>query len=182
MPLGSVPIERSIKRRKSTQYRFDIGPREYDSFMAGIRNGLSIDDAAWNAGLTPRRVFDWIAKGEILYGEDYPPGCSAWQYARFWHDYKKASANFVGIHVANINNKATQSPEDSPGQWTPSAWMLERKRPEEYSEKYKLEKLSDQKILNFIKFIFENCSEPMREEFAALVQLLPNLKLNDAKE
>lgn len=176
--LGSVPPERSIKRRKSNQYRFDIGPQEYATFMAGIRNGLSIDDAAWNANLTPRRVFDWLAKGEILADEDLPPHSQAWQYARFWHDFKKASSNFVGLHVANINNASTKS---TPQNWTASAWMLERKRPGEYGNKYIMEKLTDQKVLDVIKFLFENATDPTREELAKLIQLIPKLNLNECQ-
>jgi hypothetical protein len=176
MSLGSVPFDRSIKRRKSTQYRFDIGPKEYEAFMAGIRNGLSIEDASWNANLTPRRVFDWLKKGEILADEELPVGCSAWQYSRFWHDFKKASSNFVGIHVANINAASVKS---TPHNWTASAWMLERKRPEQFSQKYILEKISDQKILDFIKLIFDTVDDNAREQVAAVIQMLPSLKLHD---
>jgi hypothetical protein len=181
MPLGTVPVERSIRRRKSTQFRFDIGVQEYTNFIEGIRLGLSVEDAAYNTRLTPRRVWDWLKKGE-LYDEvfdDLVTSSTAWQYARFWQDYMQARSNMVARHVANIDH-CSRTPAMSSGQWMASKFMLSVKNPDQWSEKYQIEKLTDQKVLDVIKFLFENATESTREELASLVQLLPSLKLSDA--
>jgi hypothetical protein len=180
MGLGSIPFERSIVRRKSTQYRFDIGPQEYALFMEAIANGVSIEDSAWGAGLTPQRVHDWLNKGQILFESDadLPPHSAAWQYSRFWEDFKRSSSTFVLRHVSNINNASTKS---TPHNWTASAWMLQRKRPKEYCEHYKTEKITDQKILEIVKFFFEQSpTELFREQLATMVQMIPTLHLKDA--
>jgi hypothetical protein len=181
MPLGAVSDDRAIRRRKSSQFRFDIGPREYSEFIQGVRLGLPIEDAAYNARLTPRRVFDWLKKGE-LYDEvfdDLVSSSPAWQYARFWQDYTYARANMTARHVANIDH-CSREPAASSGQWMASKYMLSVKNPEKWSERHQIEKLTNQKVLEIIKFLFENGDESFRETLASLVQLLPSIKLGDA--
>ena len=91
--LGSIPFERSIVRKKSTQYRFEIDPNAYQLFMQGVHSGASVPDSAWAAGLKPDTVYHWLEKGQILFESDaeLPTQSAAWQYARFFHDYKIAS-------------------------------------------------------------------------------------------
>jgi hypothetical protein len=179
MPLGTVPFERSIVRRKSTKYRFEIDPTTYQTFMDGIYSGSSVADSAWAAGLKPDTVYHWLEKGEILFESDaeLPTHSAAWQYARFFHDYKKASSQSVVKHCINIDNASIKS---TPTNWTASAWKLERLRPQQFSQKYIMEKITDQKVLEVIKFLFENATDATREELASLVQLIPSLKLADA--
>jgi hypothetical protein len=179
MPKASIPFDRSIKRTKSTQYRMEISPQQYEAFMQGIANGLSIETASWNAGINPKTVRNWLEKGQILAGEDLPPHSQAWQYQRFSEDHEKSRARFEALHVANINCKSTAK---SPGEWTASAWMLERRRSKDYGQRYQTEKLSDQKVIEVIRFLFESAPTPLfSEQLAGLVSLLPNLKLNEAE-
>jgi hypothetical protein len=178
MPLGTVPVERSIKRRKSTSYRMDMHPNDYAAFINAILNGSSFEAAGWNANTNPALIKTWLERGEILDDcDDFPQNSQAWQYVRFFRDYKKAVAQMEILHVCNIN---VASQKSTPHNWTASAWMLERKRPHEFSQKYIIEKITDQKVLDVIKFLFENATEATREELASLVQLLPSLKLSDA--
>jgi hypothetical protein len=182
MPNGSMPFERSIVRRKSTQYRFDIGLKEYALFMSAIANGVSIEDSAWAAGLIPQRVHDWLKKGKILFESDaeLTAHSQSWQYARFWEDFKKASSGFVIRHVVNINDASTKS---TPHNWTASAWMLQRKRPKEFSERYLIEKMTDQKMLELVKFFFnQSPTEEFREQLAAIVQMIPTLQLSETEK
>jgi hypothetical protein len=179
MAKASIPFDRSIKRRKSTQFRMEITPQQYKDFMQGVINGLSIETASWNAGINPKTVRCWLEKGAILEGEDLPPHSQAWQYQRFSEDHEKSRAKFEALHAGNINSKATA---ESPGQWTASAWMLERRRSKDYGQHYQTEKQSDQKVIEFIKFLLENASEPTRIELAGLIQMVPNLKLDERGE
>lgn len=150
MPKASMPFDRSIKRTKSTQFRMEISPQQYKDFMQGITNGLSIETASWNAGINPKTVRSWLEKGQILAGEDLPPHSQAWQYQRFSEDHEKSRAKFEALHSSNINNHAVTK---APGEWTASAWMLERRRSKDYGQHYQVEKLSDSKTLETIKFL-----------------------------
>jgi hypothetical protein len=175
MPKASMPFDRSIKRTKSTQFRMEITPQQYEAFMQGITNGLSIETASWNAGINPKTVRSWLEKGSILAGEDLPPHCQAWQYQRFSEDHEKSRARFEALHAGNINSKATTK---SQGEWTASAWMLERRRSKDYGQHYQTEKLSDRKTLEVIKFLFDAAPTPLfSEQLAGIVNLIPSLKL-----
>jgi hypothetical protein len=180
--MHEIPIERSIRRRKSTQYRFDISPREYTDFIEGIRLGLSVEDSAWNAKLTPRRVWDWLKKGDTYaeISDDLVPHSSAWQYARFWQDYMHAKANMTARHVANIDH-CSRTPATSSGQWQASKYLLSVKNPAQWSEQHQIEKITDQKIIQMVKFCLEHSPTPLwSEQFVTIVGLLPSLKLHEA--
>jgi hypothetical protein len=180
MSLGSVPFERSIVRKKSTQFRLDIDPEVYRKFMEGVYSGVSVVDSAWAAGVKPDTVYHWLEKGEILFESDaeLPPHSAAWQYARFFHDYKIASSQAVVKHSINIDSASVKS---TPTNWTASAWKLERLRPDQYSQKYIIEKITDKKVLEVVKFFFEQSpTDEFREQLAALVSMIPTLQLKDA--
>jgi hypothetical protein len=177
MPNGSMPYERSLKRTKSTQFRMEVSPQQYKDFMQGITNGLSIETASWNAGVNPKTVRSWLEKGEILAGEDLPPHSQAWQYQRFSEDHEKARAKFEALHSSNINNHAVAK---APGEWTASAWMLERRRSKDYGQHYQTEKLSDRKTLEVIKFLFDAAPTPLfTEQLANIISLVPGLRLKE---
>lgn len=176
MPKASMPFDRSIKRTKSTQFRMEISPQQYKDFMQGITNGLSIETASWNAGINPKTVRSWLEKGQILAGEDLPPHSQAWQYQRFSEDHEKSRAKFEALHSSNINNHAV---DNAPGAWTASAWMLERRRSKDYGQHYQVEKQVGTQLLELVKFLFENASEPTREELVSLVELIPGLLLKE---
>jgi hypothetical protein len=180
MPNGSMPFERSLKRRKSTQYRMEINPQQYKDFMTGITNGMSIESASWNAGINPRTTRNWLEKGKLLADEDLPPHSQAWQYALFFHDHEKSRAKFEALHAGNINSKAMTK---SPGEWTASAWMLERRRSKDYGQHYQVEKQTDQKMIELVKFIFDQApDEDFREKFAAIVGMIPTLQLSETEK
>jgi hypothetical protein len=82
------------------------------------------------------------------------------------------------LHATNIN---AHSRQNLPGEWTASAWMLERRRPKEYAQRHIIEQITDRKVLETIKFLVENVSDSAREELAAAIQLIPDFKLNEAE-
>lgn len=180
MPNGSMSFERSIKRTKSTQFRMEISPQQYKDFMQGITNGLSIETASWNAGINPKTVRSWLEKGEILAGVDLPPHSQAWQYQRFSEDHEKSRAKFEALHSSNINNHAVAN---APGQWTASAWMLERRRSKDYGQHYRVEKQTDTKIIALVKFFFDQSpDDDFREKLAVIVGMIPTLQLSETEK
>ena len=182
MPQSSMPFERSIKRRKSTQFRFDISPESYSTFMMCIKNGMGIDPSAWAAGLPPTTVKNWLEKGEILAEEidSLKPESTSWQYARFWTDYKKSWAYFEMGHSSNI---ADHSVSNKPGQWTASAWMLERRRAESYAQRHLINELADKKVMEVIKFLFDSSPTVLfREQLATMIATIPSLNLAEADD
>jgi hypothetical protein len=176
----TIPYERSLKRSKSTSYRMEISPEAYKAFMQGILNGLGIDPASRSAGLFPATVKHWLEKGKILEGEELPENTAAWQYSRFWTDYQKARALFEASHVNNI---CRHSETNRKGQWTASAWLLERRRPKDYSNGFIVQKQAEAQVLETIKFIFDQSPTALfREQFAAIVGMVPALKLSEGDE
>ncbi len=177
---NSMPFDRSIKRRKSTQYRMEITPEQWRNFMDGITNGLSIETSSWSAGVPPRTVRNWLEKGEILADEDLPVGSAAAQYQAFWRGHEKARAKFEALHAGNINSKATTK---SSGEWTASAWMLERRRSKDYGQHYQVEKQVGTQLLELVKFCFDQSPTPLfREQLAAIVNMIPALELSETEK
>jgi hypothetical protein len=61
--------------------------------------------------------------------------------------------------------------------------MLERRRSKDYGQRHLVEKASDEKVLQVVKFLFENGpTELFREQLASIVNLIPALKLCDTDE
>jgi hypothetical protein len=176
----SIPYERSLKRSKSTTFRMEIGPQQYKDFMQAVLNGMGIDSAAWAAGLSPSTVKHWLEKGKILDGEDLPENTAAWQYSRFWTDYQKARALFEASHVNNI---CRHSETNRKGQWTASAWMLERRRPKDYAQASIIDRQSDQKVLEMVKFILDQSPTALfREQLSGIVGMIPALRLSEDQD
>lgn len=162
-----------LSRRKSTQWRFVINPAQYTGFLDGIRNGLAIATAAKLVDLNSRTVYKWLEKGEILSEEDdnWPPHSLAWQYSRFFRDFEKAAAQFEAIHAAKINNHHD---------WKASAYMLERKRPGEYSDKYQFQLEVRKEVTQVFGIIYRAASDECAVELASLLHLIPGLEFNES--
>lgn len=171
-----VRPERSIVRRKSTQYRFEIGLEEYAGFITAVQDGMSIDSAAWSIGKDPSTVRTWLGKGEIFFNsiDDLVTHSAAWQYARFYQDFKKAGSNFEYENLLNIKEHGHK---DKNGVWVASAWLLERKMPEQYSHKYIIDRLVDRRLTDILKMVYELLTPAAAEQFASILHLIPGLKV-----
>lgn len=96
-------------------------PSKFSAELAGkiltdLRRGLPIESAAEGNRITPRTLFDWIAKGAA--GDD--------KFAEFSQDVKESRivAERLLLERIAIGN---------PG-WQGSAWILERTRREKYGQ------------------------------------------------
>ena len=93
-----------------------------DEIVKRIRAGNYIKVACAAVGISHTAYFDWIKKGE----EGIEP------YAEFLYAVKKAEAEAHVHYVAIIASQA-------PTQWQAAAWWLERKFPDKWAKREKIE-------------------------------------------
>jgi len=91
-----------------------------------IENGSSFKDACLLVNIDYSTFFTWRKDGnaDIKNGESTPK-------AEFSKAVKKAEATFKIYHVQKITQASQQT-----NHWQASAWLLERKYPDEYGRKY----------------------------------------------
>jgi hypothetical protein len=167
-----------LSNPKKSKFRFPLTVEQYTQFMEAIQNGISIENACHLAGIAERTCHRILRRGEDLKDEALEPGTYAAECVRFWQDYKRESATYVTLHTTNINKHATAS---SPGQWTASAWILERKKPKEFSNQYQLNRLAEAKVKEVMQFLFQNGSDAFIEELAGLCGQLPSLSFDESE-
>ena len=97
-------------------------------FFNALRMGFSNEKACDYAGISEVTLYATINKGE----RDISQGKTNTVYANFVKEYKKARASFIMRHTAKIE----QASED--GSWQASAWLLERRCPNEYGRQVKI--------------------------------------------
>ena len=93
-----------------------------DEIVKRIRAGNYIKVACQAVGISHTAYFDWIKKGE--------QGISP--YSEFLYSVKKAEAEAHVTYVAIIASQA-------PTQWQAAAWWLERKFPDRWAKREKIE-------------------------------------------
>lgn len=87
-----------------------------DEICSYVSIGLSYTDAIRLAGIPERTFYQWKKNGE----NNKTP------YKEFLQELKKAEAAFKAVHTQRLQRAAEA------GTWQASAWLLERKFPEEY--------------------------------------------------
>ena len=90
-----------------------------DEIVRLISQGASTEQAAESAGITPRSLYYWMAKGR----EGKPK-----EFLQFFQAIKKAQSDFELMHLRNIQRYAAS------GAWQASAWILERVNRERYGK------------------------------------------------
>ena len=93
-----------------------------EDIVKRIRAGNYIKVACLAVGISHTAYFDWIKKGE----EGISP------YSEFLYSVKKAEAEAHVNYVAIIASQA-------PAQWQATAWWLERKFPDKWAKREKIE-------------------------------------------
>ncbi len=98
-----------------------------DLFLRAIELGMSNIKACEYASISEAVFYKWMKKGE----DDLACGKTSKQskYVAFIEDVKKARAKFQMRHLARI----TQASDN--GSWQASAWLLERRCPDEYGQR-----------------------------------------------
>ena len=106
-----------------------LDPQVRETILEYIRKGNYIKTACMAAGVSERTYYDWVAEAERGGGNGHSE-----IYSQFLLDLKKARADNIAFHVANIHTASLKN-----NQWTASAWLLERMNPAEYGKRLELE-------------------------------------------
>lgn len=108
------------------------------SFLKAIELGMSITAACDYAGMSPEAFYQYQRKAE----RDEAAGKTSRGsiYVKFINDFKKSRAKFKMRHIARI----TQASDD--GSWQASAWLLERRCPEEFAQRQQVDFGDDSRI------------------------------------
>jgi hypothetical protein len=110
----------------------NMSPEFISELLALIEDGCPITTALDCMGIPEPTYYYWIRNAD---DPDHP------EYGEFAKKIKEAKAKFISSCVKHIRVAA-------PKNWQAAAWLLERKKPESYSEKY-LAKKYDEELANF---------------------------------
>jgi transposase-like protein len=99
-----------------------LEPTCQTAILDAIRAGASLRDAAEAAGIGYSTLKSWRAQGR----KDLKAGNDT-EFSAFLAATKKAAAEFVTINVKAIQEHGNRS-------WQARAWLLERRRPELFSD------------------------------------------------
>ena len=129
-----------------------------DEIVKRIRAGNYIKVACTAVGISQTAYFDWIKKGE--------DGISP--YAEFLGAIKKAEAE-AEAHVNYVAIIASQAPT----QWQAAAWWLERKFPDKWAKREKIEISQEQVSSKEVETIEARFSHLSAKELNKISTLFP---------
>lgn len=101
-----------------------LTPQLQEQIGNNITLGMPLKFAAEAAGITEVTFYNWLKRGEAE---------SKGQFYEFAEHVKACKAKAVQLHLKLITKAATD------GSWQASAWILERRYPEEFGRKDRLE-------------------------------------------
>lgn len=101
-----------------------ITAEKVDKILQAVRIGVSLEAAAAHAGVPKRTLFNWLAAGRKEGAKKI--------YRDLADQVEAANATFEVTALARI----TKAGEDS---WQADAWRLERKFPDKYARRTKVE-------------------------------------------
>lgn len=108
-----------------------LTPAVIEAIALQMGTGLGVEKAARLCDQSPSRVFAWLAKGKA--------SRRAGIFRDLWEAVEKARAKREQRWLANIMRASAAKSAGGDGQWTASAWLLERSNPDEWAAKLRLE-------------------------------------------
>lgn len=102
--------------------------------------GMPIKFAAEAAGIGETTFYRWMQSGEKA---------KRGKFREFWEYIKECQAKAVQLHVKLITRAANE------GSWQASAWILERRHPNEFGRKDRIDMKADIKSKNDIPLTTE---------------------------
>lgn len=117
MTMGTAQMGRPTKLDKART----------DKICSFIKRGSSLKNAFEASGISESCGFEWLKSGREAQKnlEAGQPHDQA--FLEFLESIKRAEAEAEAIHVGNITKVALE------GNWTASAWWLQRRRPESWN-------------------------------------------------
>lgn len=103
----------------------DLNEKVQAKIVEALRAGNTRRAAAAYAGIGESTFHEWLQRGR----GQHPERTQEPIFAAFAEAVEKAEADSEVAHVALIHKAARE------GQWTASAWWLERRRPDDYGRK-----------------------------------------------
>ena len=105
-------------------------------FCKWISDGLSVKDTCDIVGVSQTTFYRWQTEAETGFKdgkEERGVAVNIKLKKQLCEDIKKAYSKYKAVHIARIN-------EASKNEWQASAWMLERKFPDEFAkpDKFKI--------------------------------------------
>lgn len=113
--------------------RTKLTPDTKEDIVKALRAGNSRRDSALYAGVSETTFYSWMARGRE--GEPL--------YAEFLEAVEKAEAQSVVRNVAIIQRAAEET-------WQAAAWWLERKRPDDWGRRQRMDIGTDKEELEVI--------------------------------
>jgi hypothetical protein len=127
--------------------------------------GVPATDVAAKLGIGDRTYYEWLQYGR----KDWEAGIDS-KYSKFFLTIKDAKANFVQNNLVVIRTQSLSN-------WQAAAWLLERRRPKEFS---KIEK--QYTSTNPIPNEYDNMSEEqLANELETMIEGLNALRRNKGK-
>jgi len=113
--------------------RTKLTPETKEDIVKALRAGNSRRDSALYAGVSETTFYSWMARGRE--GEPL--------YSEFLEAVEKAEAQSVVRNVAIIQRAAEET-------WQAAAWWLERKRPDDWGRRQRMDIGADKEELEVI--------------------------------
>lgn len=115
--------------------RSKVDPQRFNQIANTIALGVPEKFAAMSAGISERTLRYWITRGKQCAerrdkGEELDQEST--DFAAFFDKVKRARGTFVAVNVAGIAKAAEEN-------WQARAWLLERRYPEEFARRERLE-------------------------------------------
>jgi len=113
--------------------RTKLTPETKEDIVKALRAGNSRRDSALYAGISEQTFYSWMSRGRD--GEPL--------YIEFLEAVEKAEAQSVVRNVAIIQRAAEET-------WQAAAWWLERKRPDDWGRRQRMDIGADKEELEVI--------------------------------
>jgi hypothetical protein len=117
--------------------KLKLTPQLQKQIGDNITLGMPLKFAAEAAGITEPTFYNWLKRGESE---------TKGQFFEFSEHVKECQAKAVQLHLKLITKAATE------GSWQASAWILERRHPEEFGRREKVEMDGNMKHSGKVEF------------------------------
>jgi hypothetical protein len=116
-----------------------LTPEIKDKIGTNITLGMPLKFAAQAAGITEATFYNWMEKGETE---------KSGKHVEFFEYIKECQSKAVQLHLKLITKAAKE------GSWQASAWILERRHPEEFGRRDRVDLKAEANVTQEAKVIF----------------------------